>query len=109
MKYTFALTLLNLCASIAFGKWQEQAVETKSDFRGLCVVSAKVVWAGGTKGTFARTTDGGKTWAVATVPGADKLDFREVSRRFRRPAVSSAGRVRDPRPTRRRSSEVRPP
>src|SRR5262245_47506002 len=78
MKYTFALILLNLCASIASGQFQEQAVDTKSDFRGPCVVSAKVVWASGTKGTFARTTDAGKTWAVGTVPGADKLDFRDV-------------------------------
>jgi len=29
----------------------------------------------GTKGTFARTTDAGKTWFVGTVPGAAKLDF----------------------------------
>jgi photosystem II stability/assembly factor-like uncharacterized protein len=29
-------------------------------------------------GTYARTTDGGKNWSVGTVPGAEKLDFRDV-------------------------------
>jgi photosystem II stability/assembly factor-like uncharacterized protein len=29
-------------------------------------------------GTHARTTDGGKTWSVGVVPGAEKLDFRDV-------------------------------
>src|SRR5262249_54321804 len=42
------------------------------------VVSADVAWASGTMGTFARTTDRGKTWSVGAVPGADKLDFRDV-------------------------------
>jgi photosystem II stability/assembly factor-like uncharacterized protein len=37
-----------------------------------------VVWASGTKGRFARTTDGGTTWKVDTVPGATNLDFRDV-------------------------------
>ena len=54
------------------------AHRSKADFRGLCVVSPKVAWVSGTKGTFARTTDGGKNWSVATVPDAEKLDFRDV-------------------------------
>src|SRR6516162_9355972 len=79
MKYFFlAAICLCFCNSIAFGQWQTQAVDTKSDFRGLCVVSPKVAWVSGTKGTYARTTDGGKTWSVATVPGAANLDFRDV-------------------------------
>jgi photosystem II stability/assembly factor-like uncharacterized protein len=52
--------------------------DTKADLRGLCVVSAKCAWVSGTKGTYARTTDGGTTWSVGTVPGADSLDFRDV-------------------------------
>lgn len=62
----------------AAGRWQPQAVKSDADFRGLCAVSPDVAWVSGTKGTFARTTDGGKTWAVGTVPGADALDFRDV-------------------------------
>ncbi len=41
-------------------------------------VDDHVVWAAGTRGTYARTTDGGATWQAATVPGADSLQFRDV-------------------------------
>ena len=82
MKHIFlallAPNLLGLSDSIAFAQWQTQTVATNADFRGLCVVSPNVAWVSGTKGTFARTTDGGKTWSVAAVPGAEKLDFRDV-------------------------------
>jgi hypothetical protein len=77
-RVTLVAPLLGLCASPALGQWQSQAVDTKSDFRGLCVVSADVAWASGTMETFARTTDRGKTWSVGTVPGAEKPDFRDV-------------------------------
>lgn len=60
------------------GQWIKQAVDTKASFRGLSVVSEKVVWASGTGGTIIRTTDGGATWKVMAVPGAEKLDFRDV-------------------------------
>src|SRR5262245_504763 len=75
---TLAAALLALCDSIALGQWQIQTVDTKADFRGLCVVSSSVAWVSGTAGTFARTIDRGKTWSVGTVPGAEKLDFRAV-------------------------------
>ncbi|MBI3410823.1 MAG: glycosyl hydrolase [Planctomycetes bacterium] len=79
MKHHFlAAVLLGLCASNAFAQWQTQTIDTKADFRGLGVVSSKVAWVSGTKGTFARTTDGGKIWSVGIVPGAEKLDFRDV-------------------------------
>jgi photosystem II stability/assembly factor-like uncharacterized protein len=73
-----AAALLGLCDSTAPGPWRAQAVDTRADLRGLCVVSPDVAWASGTMGTYARTTDGGKTWSVGTVPGAEKLDFRDV-------------------------------
>jgi photosystem II stability/assembly factor-like uncharacterized protein len=76
--FCVAGTLLGLCNSIAHAQWQQQTINSDANFRGLCVVSAKVAWVSGTKGTFGRTTDGGKTWSVATVPGAAKLDFRDV-------------------------------
>lgn len=72
------IVLPGLDAPVAFGQWQAQAIDTRADFRGLCVVSPKVAWVSGTNGTYARTTDAGKNWSVGTVPGADKLDFRAV-------------------------------
>jgi photosystem II stability/assembly factor-like uncharacterized protein len=76
--FSLAAVLVGLCHSIAHAQWQPQTIRSDADFRGLCVVSAKVAWVSGTKGTYGRTTDGGKTWSVGTVPGAAKLDFRDV-------------------------------
>jgi photosystem II stability/assembly factor-like uncharacterized protein len=75
--YYLALALL-VCASVAYGQWQQQAINSKADFRGLSAVSANVAWLSGTQGTYARTTDGGKHWMAGTVPKAAKLDFRDV-------------------------------
>jgi photosystem II stability/assembly factor-like uncharacterized protein len=41
-------------------------------------VDSRVVWAAGTGGTFVLTTDGGKHWKAGVVPGAEKLQFRDV-------------------------------
>jgi photosystem II stability/assembly factor-like uncharacterized protein len=37
-----------------------------------------VVWASGTRATVARTIDGGTTWTVSTIAGADSLDLRDI-------------------------------
>ena len=70
--------LLGFCNSVVIAQWQEQTIKTNADFRGLCAVSPKVAWVSGTKGTYGRTIDAGKVWTVGTVPGAEKLDFRDV-------------------------------
>jgi len=73
-----AAFLFFVCDSTAFGQWQLQTIQTDADFRGLAVVDSNLVWVSGTKGTFGRTTDGGKTWFAGTVPDAKALDFRDV-------------------------------
>ena len=79
MKRLYVATLmLGVCGSIAYAQWQQQTSNSDANFRGLCAVSPKVAWVSGTKGTYGRTTDGGKTWTVGTVPDAEKLDFRDV-------------------------------
>jgi photosystem II stability/assembly factor-like uncharacterized protein len=59
-------------------QWQKVSVDTTASLRGLSVVNEKIVWASGTGGTVIRTVDGGRTWKVMTVAGAEKLDFRDV-------------------------------
>ena len=76
--FRLAAVLVVLSGPIAQAQWREQAIDTDADFRGLCVVSPKVAWVSGTRGTYGRTLDGGKTWTVGTVAGAEKLDFRDV-------------------------------
>jgi photosystem II stability/assembly factor-like uncharacterized protein len=46
--------------------------------RGLCVVTDKIVWVSGGKGTVGKSTDGGKTWSWITVPGYENRDFRDI-------------------------------
>ena len=76
MRFAFLL-FISLAATVN-AQWIKQSVNTTASFRGLSVVSDKVVWASGTGGTVIRTVDGGKTWNVITVPGAEKLDFRDI-------------------------------
>ncbi|HET6324738.1 MAG TPA: hypothetical protein VFG04_08565 [Planctomycetaceae bacterium] len=73
-----AAMLLGIGVSTASAQWHQQTINSHANFRGLSVVSAHVAWVSGTKGTYGRTTDGGMNWAVGTVPGAAKLDFRDV-------------------------------
>ncbi len=55
---------------------QESGVS--ASFRGLSSVSAEIAWAGGNAGTVLRTGDGGRSWRVLPVAGADSLDFRDI-------------------------------
>lgn len=75
--------ILSLTACLLFSlpiaaQWQPQAVGTDASFRSVSVSGPDVTWLGGTKGTFVRTTDGGKTWQTGTVPDAQACDFRDV-------------------------------
>lgn len=58
--------------------WQSVEIATDASFRGLHVVSDKVVWASGSKGTVINTVDGGATWKIIKVAGAEDLDFRDI-------------------------------
>ena len=71
------ILLTCLVAASAFGQWKPQKSNTAASLYGLSIVNANVVWASG-GGTFVRTTDGGETWQAGTVPGGEKLDFRNV-------------------------------
>ncbi len=75
--FTFLFALL-ISFSTAAAQWQKQDVKTDASFRGLDVVSSNIVWASGTGGTVVRTIDGGRSWDVIKVPGAEKLDFRDI-------------------------------
>jgi photosystem II stability/assembly factor-like uncharacterized protein len=55
-----------------------QTSGTTASLRGVWAVSDQVVWASGTRGTYLRTTDGGAHWTAASVPDAERLDFRDV-------------------------------
>lgn len=56
----------------------EQVSGTGHLLQAVSVVDRDVVWVSGHGGTYARSTDGGATWAAGVVPGADSLEFRDV-------------------------------
>src|SRR5512135_3727387 len=70
--------LLFVVSAFSFAQWTNQQSGTRERLRGISAVSSNVAWASGTHGTYLRTTDGGTTWIVGHVPGADSLDFRDV-------------------------------
>jgi CubicO group peptidase (beta-lactamase class C family) len=74
-----SLCLLSLLSSSAFAQqaWAPVQSGTTSELRGLSVVSPSVAWASGAKGTVLRTSDGAQ-WQAISVPGAEKLDFRDI-------------------------------
>lgn len=62
-------------------KAQKIGVLTKRDkisLRGLSIVNNNIVWASGSNGTVARSTNGGKTFEWITVKDYEKRDFRDI-------------------------------
>jgi photosystem II stability/assembly factor-like uncharacterized protein len=60
-----------------------QKIETVAEkegisFRGLSVVSEKVIWVSGSKGTVGRSVDGGISWQWIVVPEHSTKDFRDI-------------------------------
>lgn len=89
---TKLVVLLLLAAAPSAAQWMPQESGTNAEFRGLSVVSPSIVWASGTRGRVARTTNGGTTWSIDTVAGADSLDLRAIrGASARRAWASSAG------------------
>ncbi|GAB3991015.1 oxidoreductase [Spirosoma daeguense] len=67
------------CYSLpSLGQWQLQTVNTDANFRSVSIAGPNIAWIGGSKGTFLRTIDGGKTWLTGSVPDAQNCDFRDV-------------------------------
>lgn len=52
--------------------------EVKAGLRGLCAITDSIVWASGSGGTVLRTVDGGQTWELKEIPGAEELGFRDI-------------------------------
>lgn len=77
----FCLALLLLSSLMSPGQplpFKKAESGSAASFRGLSVADNQTAWAGGTKGTVGRTTDGGKTWNFRSIPGYSDLDFRSV-------------------------------
>ncbi|MFI5229195.1 MAG: WD40/YVTN/BNR-like repeat-containing protein [Gemmatimonadales bacterium] len=89
IRWLTALVALG-AAGPAAAQWTPQASPMTGEIRGLVALSPQVVWASGTGGRVLRTTDGGATWTIDTVPGAAKLDLRSIAPRDARRAVTAS-------------------
>ncbi|MGB7069857.1 MAG: hypothetical protein WBD22_10210 [Pyrinomonadaceae bacterium] len=79
MRIVFALIIFLAATPLHVdAQWITQHVDTTASLRGLSVASPNVIWASGTGGTVIKTINGGINWNVMTVPGAEKLDFRDI-------------------------------
>lgn len=90
-----ALLLLIPVDVRAQSSWETLSSGTTASFRGLQVVNDKVIWASGSRGTILRSTDGGGTWHVDSIPGAGKLEVRAIHARSAKVAhaASITGRI----------------
>jgi photosystem II stability/assembly factor-like uncharacterized protein len=76
--YTIGGIALAVAATATGPRWEPQTSGVTARLRGVSAVSDRVAWASGANGTVVRTADGGVTWTKLTVPGAERLDFRDV-------------------------------
>jgi photosystem II stability/assembly factor-like uncharacterized protein len=74
-----ALALVGLVPATTLAQWAPQPSPTDVELRGLDIVSSRVAWASGMRGTVIRTVDGGRHWTRDTVPGAGALDLRAIA------------------------------
>lgn len=72
------LAVFLLLTATAMAQWQPLESHTTESLRGLSIFDRDNIWASGTHGTYLMTRDGGKTWNVGKVPGAEDLDFRGI-------------------------------
>src|SRR5438552_17293864 len=80
------IAVLCVIPVVAGAQWATATSGTDAEFRGLSTAGASVVCASRPRGRYARSTDGGHTWRVDSVPTASALDFRAVRARYARRA-----------------------
>jgi photosystem II stability/assembly factor-like uncharacterized protein len=92
---TGAFALAMLGARVAGAQWTPLDGGTSVSMRGLSVVSSRIVWASGERGTVLRTTNGGSSWELRRVSGAETMDLRAVHGRSSTVAhvAATAGRI----------------
>lgn len=59
-------------------RWSVQALPGAPSLRGLSVPGPECAWVSGTRGTVARTVDGGASWSSASPADCGSLDFRSI-------------------------------
>ena len=76
--FFFFCTVLVVGSNLSAQTLQFLDSNKNTSIRGMSVVNDKIVWLSGSKGTVARSIDGGKTFEWMTVAGYEKSDFRDI-------------------------------
>ncbi len=73
-------TLLFVLISVSLfaQKIELLTIYEKTSFRGISVVTDRLVWVSGNNGKVGRSADAGNTWTWFTIPGYEKRDFRDI-------------------------------
>ncbi|MGF7233248.1 WD40/YVTN/BNR-like repeat-containing protein [Arachidicoccus sp.] len=88
-----ALPFLLLCSLSLFA--QKSTIRiitqgTKTNLRGLSIINKNTIWASGSNGKIAKSTDDGTTWQWLTVKGFNKADFRDIQALAKNTAIIMA-------------------
>lgn len=78
MRERLLIAFLSAWPAFAGAQWSSAPIGTDAELRGLSTAGSSVVWASGTRGRYAHSIDGGRSWRVDSVPSAASLDFRAV-------------------------------
>jgi photosystem II stability/assembly factor-like uncharacterized protein len=78
MRKSLLIAFVVACPATGSAQWTSAVSGTDAEWRGLSTSGSSVVWVSGTRGRYARSTDGGRTWRADSVPGTSTLDFRAV-------------------------------
>ena len=76
-KYIALAFFFNTYLSFA-QKIELQTTDKKTSIRGLSVVDENVIWASGSNGMIAKSTNGGNSFNWFLVPNFEKKDFRDI-------------------------------
>jgi len=77
MKFIFVFLIL-ISIKVSAQQIQLLTSGTKTSLRGLSVVDNNVIWASGTGGNIARSTNGGQTFVWIKVKVYEQRDFRDI-------------------------------
>lgn len=78
IKTIFIFLLMLFCRNSFSQSIEVLQSGTKTSIRGLSVVTDKIIWASGSNGAVAKSTDGGNTWQWLIVKDFEKRDFRDI-------------------------------
>ena len=81
MKGIFTGVGIFFWAALSFAQqphWKNFQAPVMASLRGVSPISDQICWASGSRGTWLRTEDGGKSWHTGTVLGLDTVDFRSI-------------------------------